>query len=95
NKVLLIPMILGGAFLVSRIPEHIQQVFPLILPAIFGGVLAQFAVKKPIYGVIALIIGFIINMTGLVVYIKMLLCIVLTILICLYLEKRKDKKASA
>ncbi|WP_231514824.1 small-conductance mechanosensitive channel [Oceanobacillus salinisoli] len=91
NKVLLIPMILGGAILVANIPEHIQQVFPLILPAIFGGVLAQFAIKKPIYGVIALVIGFIINLTALAVYIKMLLCIVLTIGICLLLEQRNGK----
>ncbi|MGO4886616.1 small-conductance mechanosensitive channel [Anaerobacillus sp. MEB173] len=92
NKVFLIPMILVGAMLVSRIPEHIQQVFPFILPAIFGGVLAQFAMKKPIYGVIGLVIGFVINLTALVVYMKMLLCIILTITICLFLEKRNEAK---
>ncbi|MDQ0256398.1 hypothetical protein J2S74_003818 [Evansella vedderi] len=94
NKVFLIPMILVGALLVSRIPEHIQQVFPFILPAIFGGVLAQFAMKKPIYGVIGLVIGFVINLTALVVYMKMLLCIILTITICLFLEKINEAKAS-
>jgi hypothetical protein len=95
NKVLLIPMILGGAFLVAKIPEHIQAVFPLILPAIFGGVLAQFAMKKPIYGLIALVIGFVINLTALVVYVKMLLCILLTISLCLWLEKRNESKTSS
>ncbi|WP_332631723.1 small-conductance mechanosensitive channel [Halalkalibacter flavus] len=94
NKVFLIPMILVGAVLVSKIPEHIQQVFPFILPAIFGGVLAQFAMKKPTYGVIGLAIGFVINLTALVVYMKMLLCIILTITICLFLEKRNEAKAS-
>ncbi|UOQ94650.1 small-conductance mechanosensitive channel [Halobacillus shinanisalinarum] len=94
NKVFLIPIILGGSVLISAIPENIQQIFPLVLPAIFGGVLAQFAIKKPIYGVIALLIGLIINMTALVVYLKMLLCIVLTIGICLLLEKRNDAKQS-
>ncbi len=93
NKMFLIPIILGGSVLISVIPENIQQIFPLILPAIFGGVLAQFAIKKPIYGVIALTIGLIVNLTPLVVYIKMLLCLVLTVTICILIEKKKEAKA--
>lgn len=94
NKLFLIPMILGGAVLVARIPEHIQQIFPLILPAIFGGVLAQFAIKKPIFGVVALVIGFLINLTALPIYFKMLICILLTIGVCLLLEKRSEEKVA-
>ncbi|UTR08768.1 small-conductance mechanosensitive channel [Evansella sp. LMS18] len=94
NKVFLIPMILVGALLISRIPDHIQQVFPFILPAIFGGVLAQFAIKKPIYGVIGLAVGFVINLTPLVVYMKMLLCIIITIGICLLLERKNVTKTA-
>lgn len=89
NKVFLILIILGGSVLISMIPQNIQQVLPLVLPAIFGGVLAQFAMKKPIYGVIALALGFMINLTALPVYFKMLFCIGLTIAVCLYLEKKR------
>lgn len=94
NKAFLIPTILGGSVLISYIPEHIQEVFPLILPAIFGGVLAQFAVKKPIYGVVALAIGLIVNLTPLVIYLKSLVAIVGTVVICIYLEKRNEAKQS-
>ncbi|WP_339229001.1 small-conductance mechanosensitive channel [Oceanobacillus sp. FSL K6-2867] len=92
NKVILVPIILAGSFVISNIPEHLEGIFPLILPAIFGAVLAQFAIKKPIYGVIALIIGLAINLTALPIYLKSLSCIVLTVFICLQLEKYKGKK---
>ncbi len=92
NKLFLIPIILGGSVLISTIPENIQRIFPLVLPAIFGGVLAQFAMKKPIYGVIALVVGLLVNMTSLVVYLKMLLCIMITIMICVWIEKRNVAK---
>ncbi|MFC3040744.1 small-conductance mechanosensitive channel [Virgibacillus xinjiangensis] len=93
NKVILIPIILAGSVVISIIPESIQSVFPLILPAIFGAVLAQFALKKPSYGVIALVVGLIINLTALPIYLKSLFCIVLTVFICLRLEKYKEKQA--
>lgn len=93
NKLFLIPIIIGGSVLISMIPEHIQKVFPLILPAIFGAVLAQFALKKPSFGVIAITIGLLINLTSLVIYLKTLTCIILTIGICIFLENRKTKQA--
>ncbi|WP_059104396.1 hypothetical protein [Shouchella shacheensis] len=95
NKIILIPIILGGSVVISIIPENIQSVFPLILPAIFGAVLAQFALKRPIFGVVALTIGLIINLTALPLYLKSLFCIVLTVFICLQLEKRKERKQAS
>lgn len=92
NKLFLVPIILGGSVLISMIPENIQEIFPLILPAIFGAVLAQFAVKKPSFGVVALAIGLIVNLTPLPVYLKSLVCIIATILICLQIEKYADAK---
>lgn len=92
NKLLLIPIIIGGAIIVANMPPQIEAVFPLVLPAIFGAVFAQFAMKKPLYGVIALIIGIGVNLTALPIYMKSLTCIVLTVLICIQLEKMKEKK---
>lgn len=92
NKLFLIPIILGGSVLISMIPENIQEIFPLILPAIFGAVLAQFAVKKPLFGVVALAIGLIVNLTPLPAYLKSLVCIIATIIICLQIEKYTGAK---
>lgn len=94
NKLLLIPIIIGGAIIVANMPPQIEAVFPLILPAIFGAVFAQFAMKKPIYGAIALIIGICVNLIALPIYLKSLTCIVLTVLICIQLERMKEKKLS-
>lgn len=92
NKLILIPIIIFGAVIIANLPESVENVFPLILPAIFGAVLAQFAIKKPIYGVVALVLGLIINLIALPVFLKSLTCIVLTVLICLQLERMKEKK---
>ncbi|MDB0580804.1 hypothetical protein [Salinicoccus roseus] len=92
NKLLLIPIIIGGAIIVANMPPQLEAVFPLVLPAIFGAVFAQFAMKKPVYGVIALIIGIGVNLTALPIYMKSLVCIVLTVFICIQLEKMKEKK---
>lgn len=92
NKLILIPIIIFGSFIIANLPESVENVFPLILPAIFGAVLAQFAIKKPIYGLIGLSLGLIISLIALPLFLKSLTCIVLTVLICLQLEKMKDKK---
>ncbi|WP_085991101.1 small-conductance mechanosensitive channel [Oceanobacillus senegalensis] len=91
NKLILIPIIIGGSFILSNIPEKLEAIFPLVLPAIFGAVLAQFAVKKPIYGVIGLTVGLFINLTALPIYMKSLSCIAITVSICILLEKAQEK----
>ncbi|WP_029270543.1 hypothetical protein [Virgibacillus alimentarius] len=92
NKLFLIPIILGGSAVIALIPENIQQIFPLILPAIFGAVLSQFAIKKPLFGVVALIIGIIVNIVPLVAYLKSLTSVIATVIICLLIEKKSNVK---
>ncbi|NMA81646.1 MAG: small-conductance mechanosensitive channel [Jeotgalicoccus halophilus] len=93
NKLILIPVILAGLWLLTVIPESVQEVFPYVLPAIFGAVLAQFAGKYPIYGALALIIGILVNMAPIPLFTKNVLCIVLLVCIMLAAGKLKSKKA--
>ena len=93
NKLILIPVILAGLWLLTVIPESVQEVFPYVLPAIFGPVLAQFAGKYPIYGVLALIIGILVNMAPIPLFTKNVLCIVILVGIMLAAGKLKSKKA--
>lgn len=95
NKIILIPVILAGLWLLTIIPESVQEVFPFVLPAIFGAVLAQFAGKFPIYGLLALGVGILINMSALPLFSKNILCIVILIAIMLTINKMKNKNAAA
>lgn len=93
NKIILIPVILAGLWLLTVIPESVQEVFPYVLPAIFGAVLAQFAGKFPIYGVLALVIGILVNMAPIPLFTKNVLCIVILVGIMLAAGKLKSKSA--
>jgi hypothetical protein len=93
NKVILIPVILAGLWLLTVIPESVQEVFPFVLPAIFGAVLAQFAGKFPLYGVLALGVGILVNMSPLPLFTKNILCIIILVAIMLTVNKMKNKEA--
>jgi hypothetical protein len=75
------------------IPESVQEVFPFVLPAIFGAVLAQFAGKFPLYGVLALGVGILVNMSPLPLFTKNILCIIILVAIMLTVNKMKNKEA--
>lgn len=95
NIAILAVIISGGSYLISIIPPEIQNTFQFIIPAIFGGIMAQFAIKKPVYGLIAIIIGLAVNLLPIIAFLKGITCIVITIAICIYLEKTKVKKAQS
>lgn len=95
NKIILIPVILAGLWILTIIPESVQEVFPFVLPAIFGAVLAQFAGRYPMYGVLALGIGILVNMSTLPLFSKNILCIILLIAIILTVNKFKTKGKEA
>src|SRR5699024_11193035 len=92
NKIILIPVILSGLWLLTVIPESVQEIFPYVLPAIFGAVLAQFASKTPVYGILALIIGILVNMAAIPLFAKNVLCIIMLVAIMLFVDSRKNKK---
>ena len=92
NMAILIVIIISGSYLVSVIPESIQAVFPYIVPAIFGGIFAQFAMKKPQYGSVAIAVGLTVNLLPIAAFFKGIICIIITIAICIGIEKRRMKR---
>lgn len=55
----LMVFVLLGQGVLSMLPESFMKMLSLIIPALFGGVFAQFAVKSPKTGIFALLISFI------------------------------------
>ena len=94
NIVVIAIIIASGSYLISIIPSSVQATFQFVVPAIFGGILAQFAIKNPLYGLIAVITGIVINLTPIIPFFRGIICIAITITICLYLEKVKARKKS-
>ncbi|KAB2338046.1 small-conductance mechanosensitive channel [Cytobacillus depressus] len=92
NIVIIIVVVLSGSYILTIIPQTVQNALQYILPAIYGGVLGQFALKKPLYGLVAFVIGMAILFSPIFSLIKIVLCVGLTIAIVLYIEKLKGKK---
>lgn len=90
NKIILIPVILFGLWLLTIIPESVQNIFPYVLPAIFGAVLAQFAMKFPLYGIFSLILGIAINASSIPLFMKNVTCIIIVLIIMIYRERSKN-----
>ncbi|SEN03033.1 hypothetical protein SAMN05192533_108103 [Mesobacillus persicus] len=92
NITILILIIMTGSYLLTIIPATVQEVFVYILPAIFGGIFAQFAIRKPLYGGIALGVAFLTNFLPMPAFFKGIICLIITIAICYKMEKMKSKK---
>lgn len=95
NVVFLLFVILGGSYLITLMPAFIVSAFTFVLPAIFGGVIAQFAIQKPTWGVVGIAFGLFVNLGPVPASLKTFLCIVGTVVVCLLLEKIKVKKKAA
>ncbi|WP_082235301.1 small-conductance mechanosensitive channel [Halobacillus massiliensis] len=91
NVVVIVFIIIGGTYVISLIPPSVESAFNFVLPAIFGGVLGQFAYKTPVYGLVAVIVGMAVLFSPIFGLIKIALCVALTITIILFLEKQKTK----
>ncbi|KIL44290.1 hypothetical protein [Jeotgalibacillus soli] len=92
NIIVIIFVVLSGSYIVSILPAPVETALGYVLPAIFGGVLGQFAIKVPLYGTIALIVGLIILFSPIFSLIQIVLCVVITVAIVLYIEKLKASK---
>ncbi|ADU29542.1 hypothetical protein [Evansella cellulosilytica] len=93
NIMILIPIIFGGSYLLSILPESAQAMLQYILPAIFGGILGQFAIKKPLYAVIGITVALMITILPVGALENIFVSILLTVLICIFLDKKlvRDK----
>lgn len=57
--VFLLLAVFAGQTVLSALPESFMTMLSLIIPALFGGVFAQFAIKSPKTGIFALAVAFI------------------------------------
>ncbi|MFS0560363.1 small-conductance mechanosensitive channel [Terribacillus sp. 179-K 1B1 HS] len=94
NIAVLIPVILAGSYILSVIPESVQAAFTYIIPAIFGGMIAQLAMKKPLFGVIGIAFGILMAQLPIPVFFKGLVCMFLTVIICVLLENYQTSKTT-
>ena len=93
NTVIILLTVLGGAYVITLIPESIQNSFKFVLPAIFGAVLGQFAFKSPVYGLFALLTGVLVYFSPIPSLLKIASCVIIAIVGIYNLEKLKEKKA--
>ncbi|MCG7335303.1 small-conductance mechanosensitive channel [Sporosarcina sp. ACRSM] len=94
NTVFLLFVILGGSYLITMMPDSLTAAFKFVLPAIFGGVIAQFALQKPLWGVIGIAFGLFVNLGPVPRPLQTFLCILGTVVVCMLLEKMKNKKTA-
>ncbi|MDR4886901.1 small-conductance mechanosensitive channel [Fredinandcohnia sp. QZ13] len=92
NAIILILAILSGSVILSILPESIINSLNFVLPAIFGGVIAQFAIKKPLFGVIGIAFGLFVNLGPVPRAFQTFVCILGTVVVCLLLEKIKKQE---
>ncbi|BAQ09294.1 small-conductance mechanosensitive channel [Bacillus sp. OxB-1] len=92
NTTVLIFVVLGGSFLITLMPASLVDAFRFVLPAIYGGVIAQFAIQKPIWGVVGVAFGLFVNLGPVPRPLQTFLCIFGTVIVCMLLEKIKTKK---
>jgi hypothetical protein len=89
NIIIIIGVVLTGSLILTILPKPVQDALQFILPAIYGGVLGQFALKNPLYGLIAISFGVIILFSPILPLLKIVLCVFSTVLAAVYLENRK------
>jgi hypothetical protein len=95
NIIILLFVILGGSYLLSLLPESVVNSFRFVLPAIFGGVIAQFAIQRPLWGIIAIAVGLFVNLGPVPRSLQTFLCILGTVVICMLMEKIKKEKGKS
>lgn len=92
NIFLLILIILFGSYVLTVLPSSVLELTAYVLPAIFGGMIGQFAIQKPLYGIAAVAIGLLVNLLPLPSIMNGFTCVVLTAGVCVMIEKSKQGK---
>jgi len=93
NTLVIVLVVLGGSYIIMMLPASVEEAFNFVLPAIFGGVLGQFAFKTPLYGGLGLLIGLAVLLSPIFGLIKIAVCVAITISLILYMEKIKGGNA--
>ncbi len=98
NLIMLVIAVIGGTALVNALPESLRTAFDYILPAVFGAILASFAMRDLKLGLIALALAFIFTFIGAPTWITLPVCVFGTIglgLMFYNIERKKKENAKA
>ena len=101
NIIILTIGIVLGTKVLSMLPENIVSALNYLLPALFGALFVQFAVKNIKLAVILLVFAILVNLglkygifawlPGASSYLSILLCVALGVVIALVTSKKKEK----
>ena len=93
NTAFLVLLAFAGTVVIKILPEYVKSTFTYVLPALFGGVLAQFAILRFSSAIFALVVSApIILVLSIPGFLKTPLAIFLTIGFSLMFEKYSAKK---
>ena len=84
---------IAGQYILAILPEFFINAFNFTLPAILGGVMAQFAVKNPSFVGIILIVGFAIQISPMATIFKFPLAILASLVISYYQYQYRKRKS--
>ena len=84
-----------GVQIIAALPPAITQAFNYILPAVFGAVLANFALRNLKLGAFALAMAFILGKLGTPTWLQLLVCVFGTICMGVVFFNMEEKKKNA
>lgn len=94
NLVILILAVLFGQQVISSLPPSVQAAFQFILPAVFGAILANFALRDLTLGVFALVVAFGLTTLKMPTWVILPACVFGTISFGVWKFKRNNKANS-
>lgn len=92
NLVILFLAAIFGTQVIAALPESVQAAFNYILPAVFGAVLANFAIRDLKLGLFALVVAFVLTYFEMPTWVTLPVCVFGTIALAILLFKKKEQK---
>ena len=94
NLIVLVLAVFFGQQVISSLPADIQVAFKFILPAVFGAILANFALRDYMLGLFALVMSFVLTTLQMPSFIVLPVCVFGTIAVGIWKFKRKQAQAA-
>lgn len=91
NLIILVLAVFFGQQLIANLPDSVQRAFQFILPAVFGAILANFALRDYKLGMFALIVSFSLTTLNMPSFIVLPACVFGTIAVGIFKFRRSHK----
>ncbi|WP_407269783.1 small-conductance mechanosensitive channel [Radiobacillus sp. PE A8.2] len=95
NIAILIPIIFTGSYLLSILPESVYSLFEYVLPAIFGAIVGQFAMRRPLFGAIGIAIAIVVAVFAPPALQNIFVPLIATIAICVWIDSKVSSKEAS